>query len=76
MSAEQVARIEAEHASMMRHLGYEVASMASARLASPMMVRKQGDWLAAKVGDELVMMSAEKKAITSASARSARASGN
>ena len=23
------------------------------------MVRKQGDWLAAKVGDELVMMSAE-----------------
>jgi hypothetical protein len=24
-----------------------------------MMVRKQGDWLAAKVGDELVMMSAE-----------------
>ena len=25
-----------------------------------MMVRKQGDWLAAKVGDELVMMSAEK----------------
>ena len=24
------------------------------------MVRKQGDWLAAKVGDELVMMSAEK----------------
>jgi hypothetical protein len=23
-------------------------------------VRKQGDWLAAKVGDELVMMSAEK----------------
>jgi len=26
----------------------------------PMRVRKQGDWLAAKVGDELVMMSAEK----------------
>jgi hypothetical protein len=25
-----------------------------------MMVHKQGDWLAAKVGDELVMMSAEK----------------
>jgi predicted deacylase len=25
-----------------------------------MMVRKQGDWLTAKVGDELVMMSAEK----------------
>lgn len=25
-----------------------------------MMVRKQGDWLSAKVGDELVMMSAEK----------------
>jgi hypothetical protein len=25
-----------------------------------MKVRKQGDWLAAKVGDELVMMSAEK----------------
>ena len=25
-----------------------------------MMVRKQGDWLAAKIGDELVMMSAEK----------------
>jgi hypothetical protein len=25
-----------------------------------MMVRKQGDWLAAKVGDELVMMSAKK----------------
>ena len=25
-----------------------------------MMVRKQSDWLAAKVGDELVMMSAEK----------------
>jgi hypothetical protein len=25
-----------------------------------MMVRRQGDWLAAKVGDELVMMSAEK----------------
>jgi hypothetical protein len=25
-----------------------------------MRVRKQGDWLAAKVGDELVMMSAEK----------------
>lgn len=25
-----------------------------------MMVQKQGDWLAAKVGDELVMMSAEK----------------
>ena len=25
-----------------------------------MMVRKQGDWLAAKVGDELVMMSREK----------------
>lgn len=25
-----------------------------------MMVRKQGDWLAAKVGDELVMMSVEK----------------
>ena len=25
-----------------------------------MMVRKQGDWLAAKVGGELVMMSAEK----------------
>lgn len=24
------------------------------------MIRKQGDWLAAKVGDELVMMSAEK----------------
>jgi hypothetical protein len=24
------------------------------------MVRKQGDWLAAKVGDELVMMSAEQ----------------
>ena len=24
-----------------------------------MMVRKRGDWLAAKVGDELVMMSAE-----------------
>ena len=24
------------------------------------MVRKQGDWLAAKVGDELVMMSAQK----------------
>jgi hypothetical protein len=25
-----------------------------------MVVRKQGDWLAAKVGDELVMMSAER----------------
>jgi hypothetical protein len=25
-----------------------------------MMVRRQGDWLSAKVGDELVMMSAEK----------------
>ncbi len=25
-----------------------------------MIVKKQGDWLAAKVGDELVMMSAEK----------------
>jgi hypothetical protein len=25
-----------------------------------MMVRKHGDWLAAKVGEELVMMSAEK----------------
>lgn len=25
-----------------------------------MIVRKQGDWLSAKVGDELVMMSAEK----------------
>lgn len=25
-----------------------------------MMIHKQGDWLAAKVGDELVMMSAEK----------------
>lgn len=25
-----------------------------------MIVRKQGDWLAAKVGDELVMMSAEQ----------------
>ena len=25
-----------------------------------MVARKQGDWLAAKVGDELVMMSAEK----------------
>jgi hypothetical protein len=25
-----------------------------------MMVRKHGDWLAAKVGDELVMMSAER----------------
>jgi hypothetical protein len=25
-----------------------------------MLVRKRGDWLAAKVGDELVMMSAEK----------------
>lgn len=25
-----------------------------------MLVRKQGDWLAAKVGDELVMMSAEQ----------------
>ena len=25
-----------------------------------MIVRKQGDWLAAKVGDELVMMSADK----------------
>jgi hypothetical protein len=25
-----------------------------------MMVRRQGDWLVAKVGDELVMMSAEK----------------
>ncbi len=25
-----------------------------------MLVRKQGDWLAAKVGEELVMMSAEK----------------
>jgi hypothetical protein len=25
-----------------------------------MMVRKQGDWLAAKVGDELVMMNAAK----------------
>jgi hypothetical protein len=25
-----------------------------------MLIRKQGDWLAAKVGDELVMMSAEK----------------
>jgi hypothetical protein len=27
---------------------------------SAMVVRKQGDWLAAKVGDDLVMMSAEK----------------
>ena len=25
-----------------------------------MMVRRQGDWLSARVGDELVMMSAEK----------------
>jgi hypothetical protein len=25
-----------------------------------MLIRKNGDWLAAKVGDELVMMSAEK----------------
>ena len=25
-----------------------------------MMIRRQGDWLTAKVGDELVMMSAEK----------------
>ena len=25
-----------------------------------MMIRKQGDWLSARVGDELVMMSAEK----------------
>ena len=25
-----------------------------------MMVRRQGDWLSAKIGDELVMMSAEK----------------
>jgi len=25
-----------------------------------MMIRRQGDWLSAKVGDELVMMSAEK----------------
>jgi hypothetical protein len=25
-----------------------------------MIIRRQGDWLAAKVGDELVMMSAEK----------------
>jgi hypothetical protein len=25
-----------------------------------MLIRKQGDWLAAKVGDELLMMSAEK----------------
>ncbi len=25
-----------------------------------MLIRKRGDWLAAKVGDELVMMSAEK----------------
>jgi len=25
-----------------------------------MIIRKQGDWLSAKVGDELVMMSAEK----------------
>ena len=25
-----------------------------------MMIKKQGDWLVAKVGDELVMMSAEK----------------
>jgi hypothetical protein len=25
-----------------------------------MLVKKQGDWLAAKIGDELVMMSAEK----------------
>ncbi|HEX4409644.1 MAG TPA: PqqD family peptide modification chaperone [Xanthobacteraceae bacterium] len=25
-----------------------------------MIIRKQGDWLAAKVGDEMVMMSAEK----------------
>ena len=25
-----------------------------------MMIRKQGDWLVAKIGDELVMMSAEK----------------
>lgn len=25
-----------------------------------MLVKRQGDWLAAKVGDELVMMSAEK----------------
>jgi hypothetical protein len=25
-----------------------------------MLIRKQGDWLSAKVGDELVMMSAEK----------------
>lgn len=25
-----------------------------------MLVRKQGDWLSAKIGDEMVMMSAEK----------------
>lgn len=25
-----------------------------------MMIRRQGDWLSAKVGDEMVMMSAEK----------------
>lgn len=30
------------------------------RRMTVMIVRKQGDWLAAKIGDELVMMSAEK----------------
>ncbi len=49
---------------MMPRLGYELSAAARfARTGSRsggMMVRKQGDWLAAKVGDELVMMSAEK----------------
>ena len=80
VDAEQVARIEAEHAPMMRRLGYElvVAAGAGARGLGrrAMMVRKQGDWLAAKVGDELVMMSAEKGNYIGLSARSARASGS
>ncbi len=58
---------------MMRRLGYELAGAMPLRAHAQddadrkpvmetehMMVRKQGDWLAAKVGDELVMMSAEK----------------
>src|ERR1700684_3167185 len=49
---------------MMPRLGYELFRAPKACLRrirkSRMMVRKQGDWLAAKIGDELVMMSTEK----------------
>jgi hypothetical protein len=44
----------------------------AARGTDPMMVRRQGDWLIAKVGDHVVMMSTEKVhhiGITEVSAR-------